>query len=284
MSSAQAYSANYSNNAVESRMAGSWSAHAAKTAAAPVASGEPLSFMDFIKGAIDVINPLQHIPVVGAIYRHLTGDEIGIAARVAGGTLFGGPVGGGLALADVAYESKTGASVGETMIAMMTGKEKEKTAPAVDDAVMIAQNLDTTIAPAAGLGPNDIVWNDAPTPTASVMTVAAAPVFLVSSRPLPSPTLPTPEVADGTGPTWQVSIPTTPSAPSLQGQAATVTLAAAPKAPPAVVHLPAFSQSAPAAPRTDMPPELTAEKMMDALDKYQKLKKEPDGMLLSAGY
>ena len=34
---------------------------------------------------LDVINPLQHIPVVSTIYRAITGDEISPGARVAGG-------------------------------------------------------------------------------------------------------------------------------------------------------------------------------------------------------
>ena len=46
------------------------------------------SFWDLL----DVINPLQHIPIVNEIYQELTGDKIGVAARLAGGTLFGGPV------------------------------------------------------------------------------------------------------------------------------------------------------------------------------------------------
>jgi hypothetical protein len=48
-----------------------------------------LTFGDFL----DVINPLQHIPVVSTVYRMITGDEIGMGARLAGGALYGGPLG-----------------------------------------------------------------------------------------------------------------------------------------------------------------------------------------------
>ena len=48
-----------------------------------------LRFADFL----DVINPLQHIPIVSSIYRAITGDEINGPARVLGGALFGGPLG-----------------------------------------------------------------------------------------------------------------------------------------------------------------------------------------------
>lgn len=40
-----------------------------------------LNFWDFL----DIINPLQHIPVISTIYRQITGDEIGAAAKVIGG-------------------------------------------------------------------------------------------------------------------------------------------------------------------------------------------------------
>ena len=53
-------------------------------------SNDGLTFGDII----DVINPLQHIPVVSTIYWELTGDKISPAARMAGGALFGGPIKG----------------------------------------------------------------------------------------------------------------------------------------------------------------------------------------------
>ena len=45
------------------------------------------------KTILDTINPLQHIPGVSALYRELTGETIGPAARMAGGALFGGAIG-----------------------------------------------------------------------------------------------------------------------------------------------------------------------------------------------
>jgi hypothetical protein len=48
-----------------------------------------LTFRD----VLDLVNPLQHIPVVGNLYRELTQDTIDPAVRVAGGALFGGPFG-----------------------------------------------------------------------------------------------------------------------------------------------------------------------------------------------
>lgn len=77
------------------------------------------SFSDLL----DTVNPLHHIPVVGTLYRAFTGDEIGPVARVAGGTLYGGPVGAAVALANVAVEETTGADLGDHVLAMVTGDD-----------------------------------------------------------------------------------------------------------------------------------------------------------------
>ncbi len=62
---------------------------------------------------VDLLNPLQHIPIVGTIYRELTGDkispEIQIAGSVAFGALTGSLVVSAIAgIAGAAYEESTG--------------------------------------------------------------------------------------------------------------------------------------------------------------------------------
>ncbi len=81
-----------------------------------------LTFGDFL----DVINPLQHIPVVSSIYRAMTGDEISPGARIAGGALFGGPIGLAVAAVNAVVESSTGDDIGETIIATLTGESGDK--------------------------------------------------------------------------------------------------------------------------------------------------------------
>ena len=61
---------------------------------------------------LDLINPLQHIPVVSTIYRAITGDEISPGARIAGGALFGGPIGLALAAVNAVVETATGEDIG----------------------------------------------------------------------------------------------------------------------------------------------------------------------------
>ncbi|MFT5133298.1 MAG: hypothetical protein ACI9SC_001768, partial [Gammaproteobacteria bacterium] len=53
---------------------------------------------------IDIINPLQHIPILSNVYRKISGDTIDPAARVAGGALFGGPIGAALGVVGLAFE------------------------------------------------------------------------------------------------------------------------------------------------------------------------------------
>ena len=61
---------------------------------------------------IDMINPLQHIPVLNLAYRHVTGDTIRPIGKIIGGAVFGGPlgamVGGAVALADSVVMAETG--------------------------------------------------------------------------------------------------------------------------------------------------------------------------------
>ncbi|MDP6705435.1 MAG: hypothetical protein QF893_03740 [Alphaproteobacteria bacterium] len=73
---------------------------------------------------IDLVNPLHHIPVVGTLYRSMTGDEIAPAARLAGGALFGGPMGFASAVMAQAVEDATGKDPGAHAVAFFTGDEQ----------------------------------------------------------------------------------------------------------------------------------------------------------------
>jgi len=86
------------------------------------------SFWDIL----DAINPLQHIPVISTIYRKITGDEMGYAARIAGDTLYGGLFGSLIsslvsAVANVFVDSTTGKDIGEHMMASITPEAVSKT-------------------------------------------------------------------------------------------------------------------------------------------------------------
>ena len=64
-----------------------------------------LTFRDIF----DLVNPLHHIPLLGNLYRRITGDIIDPAIRIAGGALFGGPIGAGFAAVNVAIKQAMGA-------------------------------------------------------------------------------------------------------------------------------------------------------------------------------
>lgn len=87
----------------------------AENAAPAIETGQKFGFKD----VLDVINPLQHIPIVSTFYRKATGDTISPMAQFAGGFLFGGPLGGVAAMTDIAVREQTGKSVGDRMMALV---------------------------------------------------------------------------------------------------------------------------------------------------------------------
>ena len=85
---------------------------------------------------LDLINPLQHIPLISTMYRESTGDTIGAVPRVLGDALYGGglvgaAIGAASALANVALEAVTGKDAGGTMMALITGDDDKKDGTAV---------------------------------------------------------------------------------------------------------------------------------------------------------
>ncbi len=89
----------------------------------PTGAGGPgvdFSFGDFL----DLINPLQHIPIVSTIYRAITGDEISGPAKILGGMLFGGPIGFIAAAFDTIVAQATGRDLGETVLAAFADPEE----------------------------------------------------------------------------------------------------------------------------------------------------------------
>jgi hypothetical protein len=77
----------------------------------------------FFHHVLDVINPLQHLPVVGTIYRAITGEHIGSIEKIAGDTLYGGLWGAVSSIADVAFEGITGKSFEDTAMAWIKGDD-----------------------------------------------------------------------------------------------------------------------------------------------------------------
>ncbi len=103
------------------------------------------SFSDFL----DVINPLQHIPVVSTLYRAITGDEISAPARIFGGTLYGGPTGFVGAVANLLVDEVAGQDAGASVLALFDGgAEQAEAVAAAPEKTAPATVAPTTVAPA----------------------------------------------------------------------------------------------------------------------------------------
>jgi len=90
-------------------------AAATNGAAASSDSDDSFTFHDLL----DVVNPLQHLPIVSTLYRHFTGEQIKTLPKIAGDALYGGWMGFASSVADTVFEKVTGKSFGETALAMV---------------------------------------------------------------------------------------------------------------------------------------------------------------------
>lgn len=83
---------------------------------------EEFGFTDFL----DMINPLQHIPVVSYFYRQITGDTIKPPAQIIGGAVFGGALGAASGLINVVITEETGGDIAQNALGLAkTGKIPE---------------------------------------------------------------------------------------------------------------------------------------------------------------
>jgi hypothetical protein len=102
---------------------------------------------------LDILNPLQHIPIINTLYQHLTGDTEGAVADVAGGTLWTGPLGLVTSLIDLAVKSDTGKSISDNILAWLGFEDDDepvKTAQAeqAQQQVQVQQEAVTAAPPA----------------------------------------------------------------------------------------------------------------------------------------
>lgn len=100
---------------------------------------------------IDMVNPLQHIPLVSSLYREITGDEIKPISRIVGGAVFGGAVGAASSVANVVVEAETGKDIAGNLVALVSPDK-----PGSDD-----QAFEAVLSRAAGdAAPGNYVSND----------------------------------------------------------------------------------------------------------------------------
>ncbi len=95
-------------------------------------SAEPGIDRDISFGdVLDVINPLHHVPVVGTVYRAVSGDELTGASRVLGGLLYGGPIGFVMGMANAVLSDTTGKTADEHALALvgLGGDDSQESTP-----------------------------------------------------------------------------------------------------------------------------------------------------------
>ena len=135
---------------------------------------------------LDIINPLQHIPVISDIYRAVTGDEIAPAARLTGSGLLGGIPGLAIAAVNTVVKEVSGQDIGEMAVASLLGDTDTTTVPATETAIAAALPAQQNVQGAAAgtsastpLPPGEINFFNmraaAANPSASVVTAATNP-------------------------------------------------------------------------------------------------------------
>jgi hypothetical protein len=160
---------------------------------------------------LDLINPFQHIPIIGTIYRAITGDQISTGSSILGGGLFGGIIGAGIAVVNAVIEEVTGGGgIGGHIMAMFEAEETPPDAPVgLASAASPGEDGD------GGAPAGDVRISDSPSPEPASATApppavpasaerqarleAAATRVTISKVPAPlippTPIAPTPEVA-----------------------------------------------------------------------------------------
>ena len=209
------------------------------------------SFGEFL----DIINPLHHIPIVGTIYRAITGDEISPSASIFGGFLFGGPLGFVTTIANAIFEEASGQDLGETALAALVGDEPEPDTQVAAAAPNIESDnpLEAAEPAQASRGQGTAKENELP-------SIARVSRTFESRAPNPA------AISHGTDPS--------------NGAPAPVELAEGTSPHPMVVPIPGLAPEQPAAapgapnqsghPLSAMPGDRAfAEQMRHALDKYK---------------
>ena len=157
--------------------------HSKPTAAAKSASlweKESFGFADFL----DIINPLQHIPIVATIYRNLSGDQIAMAPRVIGGALWGRIGGFVSGIINSAVEWFTGKDIGDHIYSAIFDK-------------LSGSSDSSAVAQASELRPTDATPKVAVTPAIPELPLtqensspaiqrSTEPISMNDAEPLPS--------------------------------------------------------------------------------------------------
>ena len=155
----------------------------------PMVETKAISFSDngtsFLENLLDIVNPLQHIPVVSTIYRSITGDDIAPPARLIGGVLFGGPIGFASATASLFFEEASGGDLASHALALLNDSDETPELASSEGPPGLVNSLAAETAPQPPLAvatnvavtdnAADIIWNGPRVLPSLAHTTATAP-------------------------------------------------------------------------------------------------------------
>jgi hypothetical protein len=218
---------------------------------------------------LDIVNPLQHLPIIGSVYRWLTGDRPGAVAQIAGDALYGGPIGAAVGFVGTALEDNSGRDVGERVLTAMFGAGDKNGATAVASAPAPA----TSATPATVANAAPLPAAPPPLPLPARPDHAPIPLFGGIAQPVPASAA---AATSAQMPAQQFLAQTTgairPAGATRPASGAQPTKIV-PLALPAGALPPSAATTVPAAPMAQTPVDIS-QKMLDALDKYQRFEKQ----------
>jgi hypothetical protein len=126
----------------------------------------------FFHHLLDVVNPLQHLPVIGTVYRAMTGEHIGAVEKIAGDTLYGGLWGAISSVADLAFEGITGKSAEDTVIGWIKGDSNSQVAKITPPSITVAQSLPSSDTPTLPSSPAAVASTQSNSPDIVALSAA----------------------------------------------------------------------------------------------------------------
>ncbi len=244
-----------------------------------------------VTDVLDILNPLQHIPLLGMLYREVTGDTIKPVSQVVGDIGYGLVIGGVAvsvvsAIASAAFEQQTGESpLTQVADALFGGDEEAE--PSNAGTTMLAQATPQAApapasAPAATASPPVATVAAAKQPYGGVMAPAAQQGALASSSSMTrigntvyaGPLL---HSAARVAATRPAATPV-PANASLASAAASLPLPGASSGDSATLGQMMHDSARTSQKGEPLPPDLVHDMMLMALDKY----KTAEGMAPSA--
>ena len=258
--------------------------------AAPKASGSGFTFHDFL----NIINPLQHIPVVSTLYREITGDAMKPISNILGGALFGGMIGLASSAIDSIVQEITGKDIGAHVMATLglhhdsandsqaahqvaTGPAKPVPAFLVAEA-QADRAAHASAAPVGTARPTDF-WRSLQRGGTGVTHGSAGRPIVTIGPPKGQTGSTQPSASAAQAPTQapQQPAPQPILKPASDGTATVVSSAAAMPAARSGAQQPIIATPGGIQP---LPPSQIPEKMMEALAKYQAMQKAPQAQVV----